>query len=33
VRELYDASRNAKPRRVYNDIARAAVAAERAEKP
>ncbi len=29
VRELYDASRNAKPRRVYNDIARAAVAAER----
>jgi len=32
VRELYDASRNAKPRRVYNDIARAAVAAERAEK-
>lgn len=29
VRELYDTSRNAKPRRVYNDIARAAVAAER----
>jgi hypothetical protein len=29
VRELYDASRNAKPRRVFNDIARAAVAAER----
>lgn len=29
VRELYDASRNATPRRVYNDIARAAVAAER----
>jgi len=29
VRELYDASRNAKPRRVYNDIARAAAAAER----
>lgn len=29
VRELYDASRNAKPRRVYNDIARAAEAAER----
>jgi hypothetical protein len=29
VRELYDVSRNAKPRRVYNDIARAAVAAER----
>lgn len=32
VRELYDASRNAKPRRVYNDIARAAVAAERADE-
>jgi hypothetical protein len=32
VRELYDASRNAKPRRVYNDIARAAVAAERSDK-
>lgn len=31
VRELYDASRNAKPRRVYNDIARAAVAAERSD--
>ncbi len=29
VRELYNASRNAKPRRVFNDIARAAVAAER----
>lgn len=29
VRELYDASRNAKPRRVYNDIARAAAAEER----
>lgn len=29
VRELYNVSRNAKPRRVYNDIARAAVAAER----
>jgi hypothetical protein len=28
VRELYDASRNAKPRRVFNDIARAVVAAE-----
>lgn len=28
IKELYDASRNAKPRRVYNDIARAAVAAE-----
>lgn len=33
VRELYDASRNAKPRRVYNDIARAAVAAERSAVP
>lgn len=32
VRELYDASRNAKPRRVFNDIARAAVAAERSER-
>jgi hypothetical protein len=32
VRELYDASRNAKPRRVYNDIARAAVAAERSDE-
>lgn len=32
VRELYDASRNAKPRRVYNDIARAAVAAEQSEE-
>lgn len=31
VRELYDASRNAKPRRIYNDIARAAVAAERSD--
>ena len=31
VRELYDASRNAKPRRVYNDIARTAVAAERSD--
>ncbi len=31
VRELYDASRNAKPRRVFNDIARAAVAAERSD--
>jgi hypothetical protein len=29
VRELYDASFNASARRVYNDIARAAVAAER----
>jgi len=29
VRELYDASRNAKPRRVFNDIARAAAADER----
>jgi hypothetical protein len=29
VRELYDASRNAKPRRVFNDIARAAVTDER----
>lgn len=28
VRELYNASRNASPRRVFNDIARAAVAAE-----
>ena len=28
VRELYDARRNVKPRRVYNDIARAAAAAE-----
>lgn len=32
VRELYDATRNAKPRRIYNDIARAAVAAERSDK-
>lgn len=32
VRELYDGSRNAKPRRVYNDIARAAVAAERSDE-
>ena len=32
VRELYDASRNAKPRRVYNDIARAVVAAERSDE-
>ncbi|RNJ63417.1 MAG: hypothetical protein EDM03_03125 [Porphyrobacter sp. IPPAS B-1204] len=32
VRELYDASRNAKPRRVFNDIARAATAAERSDK-
>lgn len=32
VRELYEASRNAKPRRVYNDIARAAVAAERSDE-
>lgn len=32
VRELYDASRNAKPRRVYNDIARAAVAKERSDQ-
>lgn len=32
VRELYDASRNAKPRRVFNDIARAAVAAERSDR-
>lgn len=32
VRELYDASRNVKPRRVYNDIARAAVAAERSDE-
>lgn len=32
VRELYDASRNAKPRRVFNDIARAAVQAERSER-
>jgi hypothetical protein len=32
VRELYDASRNAKPRRVFNDIARAAVAAERSDE-
>ncbi len=31
VRELYDASFNAKPRRVYNDIARAAAAAERSD--
>lgn len=31
VRELYDASRNASPRRVYNDIARAAVVAERSD--
>lgn len=31
VRELYDASRNASPRRVYNDIARATVAAERSD--
>lgn len=31
VRELYDASRNPKPRRVYNDIARAAVAAEQSD--
>ncbi|WP_086609021.1 hypothetical protein [Erythrobacter donghaensis] len=31
VRELYDASRNAKPRRVFTDIARAAVAAERSD--
>ena len=29
VRELYDASRNAKPRRVFTDIARAAAQAER----
>ncbi len=29
VRELYDASRNVGPRRVYHDIARAVVAAER----
>lgn len=32
VRELYDASRNASARRVYNDIARAAVAAERSDR-
>lgn len=32
IRELYDASRNAKPRRVFNDIARAATAAERSDK-
>jgi hypothetical protein len=32
VRELYDASRNAKPRRVFNDIARAVVAGERSER-
>lgn len=32
VRELYDASRNAKPRRVFNDIARAATAAERSDR-
>jgi hypothetical protein len=31
VRELYEASRNAKPRRVFNDIARAVVAAERSD--
>lgn len=31
VRELYDASRNAKPRRVYNDIAQAVVKAERSD--
>ncbi len=31
VRELYDASYNASARRVYNDIARAAVAAERSD--
>jgi hypothetical protein len=32
VRELYDASRNAKPRRVFTDIARATAAAERSER-
>lgn len=32
VRELYDASRNAKPRRVYNDIARAVMTAERSDE-
>lgn len=32
VRELYNASRNAKPRRVFNDIARAATKAERSER-
>lgn len=32
VRALYDASRNSKPRRVFNDIARAATAAERSDK-
>jgi hypothetical protein len=31
VRELYDASQNAKPRRVYNDIARAVAKAERSD--
>jgi hypothetical protein len=31
VRELYDASRNAKPRRVFNDIARAVAQAERSD--
>ena len=31
VREIYDASRNAKPRRVFNDIARAVIAAERSD--
>lgn len=32
VRQLYDASRNAKPRRVFNDIARAATEAERSDR-
>lgn len=32
VRELYDASRNATPRRVYNDIARAVAATERPDR-
>ena len=32
VRELYNASRNAKPRRVFNDIARAATEAERSDR-
>jgi hypothetical protein len=31
LRELYDASRNAKPRRVFNDIARAAVAEDQSD--
>jgi hypothetical protein len=33
ARNLYDAARNATPRRVFNDIARAALAAERGSDP